>query len=169
MQFQIPHVQLTSLLEAYFTLLANHAEMKATATVNFQDLLDGLEWVSAGGRYKNPAWVSRLTGQIHCSSTMDDFGEVLPDDIDDDRIYVEIPHKHDLDLGNALALEFVEEHVPQEYESASRMFRKRGAYAQFKNLLERHKKLQAWYDYRSNAEEAALRQWCADNDIPLES
>ena len=143
--------------------------MKAIATVNFNDLLDAHEWVNAGERSENPAWISRMTGKIHCASTVVDVDEALPDDIDDDHIYVEIPHKHDLDLGNALALGFVEEQLPQEYASAARMFQKRGAYAQFKNLLERHKKLQAWYDYRNNAEEAALRQWCADNDIPLES
>lgn len=142
--------------------------MKSNVTISFRDLLDGLEWVSAGARHENPAWVSRVTGQIHCSSMMADVDEVLPDDIDDGSIYLQIPHKVDLDLGNVLALAFVEEQLPKEYESASRMFRKRGAFTRFRYLLEGHNKLQAWYDYRNNAEEAALRQWCADHDLPLE-
>lgn len=142
--------------------------MKSSATVNFQDLLDGHEWVNAGNPSENTAFVSRITGQIHYSSMVVDIEEPLPDDIDDGRIYLEIPHKYELDLGNGLTFRFVEEHLPEAYDTVAGFFRQRGAYAKFKHLLEQNKKLQDWYDYRNNAEEAALREWCAENDIRLE-
>jgi hypothetical protein len=45
-------------------------------------------------------------GTLHCrSDTVDDLDE-LPDDIDDDEKYFQIPHKRELDLGKPLVLVF---------------------------------------------------------------
>lgn len=141
--------------------------MQLSTPVNFDDLLNGYEWVSAGAPFENCAFVSRTTGKIHFSSIMVDVEEELPDDIDDGSIYQAIPHKYDLDLGHDLAMRFVEEHLPDAYDVASAFFRQRGAYARFKSLLEKRNKLQDWYEYRDNAVEATLREWCAENGIAL--
>jgi len=41
-------------------------------------------------------------------SSMVKLDDELPEDIDDERVYVSIPHKHDLNLGKHLALAFTE-------------------------------------------------------------
>ena len=43
----------------------------------------------------------------------------------------------------------------------------RHAYARYKALLEKCDALTAWYAYEARATESALRQSCADNDLPL--
>jgi hypothetical protein len=47
------------------------------------------------------------------------------------------------------------------------VFRKRGAYARFKDLLHWKKALERWYDFENKATEAALREWCEVNDIVI--
>jgi len=54
-----------------------------------------------------------------------------------------------------------------QYDHVVNVFRQRRAYSRFRDLLERRGKLTAWYEYEERATEAALRQWCADNDLPL--
>jgi hypothetical protein len=93
--------------------------------------------------------------------------EALPEDVDDDALYVQMPHKNELDLGRALVLDFAREHLADFYETVEAYFKKRGAYANFKNLLQQHNQLQAWYDYEAQATESALREWCSDNDFLL--
>ncbi len=47
------------------------------------------------------------------------------------------------------------------------MFSHRGAYSNFKNLLERRGLLPRWYEYETAAQEKALREWCADQRIQI--
>jgi hypothetical protein len=143
--------------------------MKSTVPVDFSDVVDSYEWVSAAHPSENEAFISRVTGKIHWSSSIADVEETLPDDIDDGSIYVQIPHTYDLDLGKHLVMRFVEEQLPELHSAVAGYFRQRGAYSRFKSLLEQNKKLQAWYDYRDAAVEAALREWCAENNIQLTS
>jgi hypothetical protein len=42
---------------------------------------------------------------------MMELDEVLPEDIEDGSIYVAVPHKYDVNLGNNLALAFAEEQL----------------------------------------------------------
>jgi len=47
------------------------------------------------------------------------------------------------------------------------IFSKRGAYQKFKDLLERRKALERWYDFEVKATEQAVRKWCEENSIEL--
>jgi hypothetical protein len=49
---------------------------------------------------------------------------------------VAIPHKNDLDLGQSLVFEFVASTLPDEYDRVRDIFRHRGAYGRFKDLLD---------------------------------
>jgi hypothetical protein len=89
------------------------------------------------------------------------------DDLDRDQC-IEIPHKNDLDLGRNLVFEFVEEHLPDDYERVRQFFRRKGAYSRYKELLEQRGLLETWYDIENSREEQALRQWCEENEIELE-
>jgi hypothetical protein len=90
--------------------------------------------------------------------------EKLPDDIDDKK-YIPIPDKKELDLGNALVLDFTREFLADDYDEVRQIFNRRGAYRRFKDFLVRRGALEQWYDFSNKAEEAALREWCAANGI----
>ena len=57
--------------------------------------------------------------------------------------------------------------LPDDYDEVRAIFSRRGAYARVKDLLVRRDALQRWDDFSNKAEEAALRQWCAENGIAL--
>lgn len=130
--------------------------------VDFDDLLEALEWVSvdkiAGD---TAAYINRETGAIYwCGEGID---EDPPEDIDDGTLYVAVPDKNELDLGSSLVFRFVEEHLPDSEDAVNQYFRKRGAYSRFKALLERAGQLEAWHRYEEVAKEKALEEWCAEN------
>ena len=137
-------------------------------SVLFADLISAYEWVSAGGLSENSAYISRATGQIHWSSEYNDVEEPLPEDIDEPGLYLSVPQKHDLDLGNPFVFRFAEEYLPDLYQEVRDMFRQKGAYSRFKDLLDRQGQLEAWHRYEEQATEAALREWCQAKEILLE-
>lgn len=141
--------------------------MILNAPVKFDDLLAAYEWVSSSPPAENEALVSRITGNIHWSSSMIELDEELPENIEDRSIYVSVPHKYDLNLGKNVALVFAEEQLADSYETVANIFRQRGAYGRFKDLLERKDRLQAWYDYEANATELALREWGAEQGLSI--
>ena len=141
--------------------MSDHPAVKLT------DLEDALMFVDARDEFGNTAWVCRETGAVlwHSDET-DDFGP-LPEDIDDADRYVAVPGQRDLDLGKPLALEFTRTQLPACYEKVRAMFAHRGAYACFKDLLERNHSLDAWHQWEAEQTRQALRAWCADNGIEL--
>jgi hypothetical protein len=138
-----------------------------SVSVSLEELLSAFEWVGAGAAAAMDcrAYIGRKTGSIHWSG--EGIDEELPDDIEDDSLYIALPHKSELGLGRSLALGFVAEHLPQHQEAVHEFFRKRGAYAKFKSLLTRAGQLNAWHEYESIATENALRKWCKDNGFEL--
>jgi len=47
------------------------------------------------------------------------------------------------------------------------MFSTKGAYARFKDLMDRNGALDQWYNFEAKAEEEGLRRWCSLNSIEL--
>ncbi len=134
--------------------------------MKFDDLLAAYEWVSSS-HYDCEAFVSRLTGNVHWSSSTMELDDELPEDIEDGSIYVAVPNKHDLNLGKNLALAFAEEQLADSYQTVANFFRQRGAYGRFKDLLERKGCLEAWCDYEAKATELALREWAAEEGLSI--
>ena len=134
--------------------------------VSFSDLRLAFEFVSSGGMGENEAYLDRQSGKIYWHSEFGDNDEELPDDIDDDK-YILIPDKRELDLGKALVLDFAREFLPVDYDEVRHIFNRRGAYRRYKDLLVRRGALERWYDFSNKAEEAVLREWCAENGIDL--
>jgi hypothetical protein len=139
--------------------------MSSPPTVTFDDLESALQWVSAAGPLENAAYISKATGQIFYASEDGATEDELPDDVDDDTLYWSVPHKNDLDLGRRLVLRFVDEVLPEEYRTVQDYFHRRGAYARFKDLLEREGQLEKWHDHEQKATEAALREWAHQNGL----
>jgi hypothetical protein len=92
-------------------------------------------------------------------------GESAPNT--DDERYISIPDKRELDLGKPLVLDFAREFLPDDYDEVRHIFSRRGAYRRLKDLLVRRGAIDQWEDFSNKAEEAALREWCAENGIEL--
>ena len=137
-------------------------------SVKFGDLQLAFDFVNSGGLGENQAILDTQTGRLYWHSEIgDNFEEdELPEDLDDERC-IEIPHKNELNLGKALVFDFVQQFLPDDYDDVRDIFRRRGAYGQFKAMLVRRGALDRWHDFSAKAEEAALRAWCADNAIDL--
>lgn len=136
--------------------------------VLLSELMDAALWTSATGPFENAAYVDRQTGRIwQVGGDWEDEDDPAPEDLDDGALYLEVPDHAGLGLGRRLALRFGQEQAPQLAEKVYRCFEKKGAYGRFKNLLDDHGLLQAWYDYEAAATEQALREWAADNGITL--
>jgi hypothetical protein len=135
-------------------------------TAKFSDILDGYEFCAFGELMETQAFLSLERGTVHLVSSDMDLDEEPPEDIDFGP-YLALPDKSELGLGRDLAMEFAEEHLPGDVHTIAGFFRKRGAYTNFKSLLERKGQLQEWFDYENSAKESRLREWCVNNGIEL--
>ncbi len=137
--------------------------------VKFTEMLDAFEFVGVNSG-EHEAYVCTQTGKIYWhveSLGLDDPDNELPDDIEEGTKYVAIPDKRTLGLGKSLALDFAREFLPNDLDQVEFIFSKRGAYQKFKDLLERRKALERWYDFEVKATEQAVRKWCEENSIEL--
>jgi hypothetical protein len=139
-----------------------------TVVVKRDDLEDAFQFVSSGAPSEHSASISVATGKIHWHSmSFDVEDDDDPDDTDDADGYISVPHKNDLDLGRRLVLRFVGQEMPHDYDTVADFFRRRGAYARFKDLLQQRRMLERWYEFEERETEAALRAWCEENGIQL--
>ncbi len=135
-------------------------------TIKYDDLSTAFDFVSSAAPTEHRACVSLDTGTIYWISELNPFEEEeLPPDLETSDRYVEIPHRNDLDLGRRLAVRFVEARLPHRCDTA--MFRRRGAYAHFKDPLTAKGCLEEWYALEPKATDRALREWCRLNEISL--
>jgi len=136
--------------------------------VKYDDLSAAFDFVSDGAPMEHHAYVSLDTGQIYWTSdSIDTREEDIPEDIKTSARYLAIPHKSELDLGRGLVLRFVAQQLSAHYDQVEGFFRRQGAYARFKDLLEREGVLEHWYAFEADSVEKALRQWCADNGLDI--
>jgi hypothetical protein len=134
----------------------------------FDDILSAFEFVSGDG--SNEALLCRRTGKVYWRSELagvDDIADELPDGVEDDENYIAIPRKQVLGLGKALALDFVREFLPKDFDEVRDMFGRRGAYRNFRALVTKRRVLERWYDFESKATERAVREWCELNEIEV--
>lgn len=134
--------------------------------VSFDDIENAFFFVSMGQMYMHNAYLCKETGEIFYSSEMVDSDE-LPEDIDDPDKYISIPHKNELDLGKALVIEFASEFLPEELEKVYSIFRRKGAYSRYKDLLESKGVVEDWYKFEDERRKVALKEWCRENKIEI--
>ena len=147
-----------------------HLILENAMKLSYSDLEDAYLFVSSTGYGENTAEICKDTGKIiyHSSWYSEEEEEELfgkPDEECSD--FIEVPHKYDLDLGQYLIFEFVDEYLPDDYDRVRSIFRRRGAYSRFKDFLEERNMLQTWYDFENERTEAALRAWCKEAGIEL--
>jgi len=136
---------------------------------SFAEIREGFD-CTEGGNGTAEAFVCRQTGKVYIRFDFDLSGEVdeeLPDDLDNDEKYLPIPGKGELGLRKPLALDFARECMPSDFEEIRDIFSRSGAYKRFRAFLVRSGTLDRWYDFEAKAEERALREWCAVNNIEI--
>jgi hypothetical protein len=140
--------------------------MTASVHIDYADLEAALDWSSSSGPYENEALICRRTGRVYLKSMHGDFEEEgLPEDIDDGTLYLAVPHKNDVDLGQELVYQFIEAEASELESQIVAAFRHRGAYSKFKSILERNGLLQRWYEFEAAATRSALKRWAQENGM----
>lgn len=131
--------------------------------VNIDALEMALEFNSSDPYSDSNAYIDTVTGEIYYESDVVD--EELPEDIDDNDKYILLPTKQELELGKPVALSFVNEIASELSNEVYSIFGSKGAYSRFKALLESKGLLEQWYLYEQEKTRAAIKAWCATNEI----
>lgn len=134
--------------------------------IPFSEISDAFDFVSFAGVGEHFAVLDRQTGRFYFHSDIGDNEEELPEDLDDEK-YLDIPHKNELGLGKRLVLDFAHQYLPDEVARVHAIFSRRGAYSKFKYLLDQKNLLEKWYAFESEAQEKALREWCAEVSLEV--
>lgn len=140
---------------------------RPAANVKFSDLLDAFEFVSAGSPFEHNAYIDPDTGIIYWTSDNCDLEDEIPDDLESSDRYIAVPHKNDLNLGRDLVWSFVDAELPDDYNTVTNFFHRKGAYGRFKDFLQARGLLEKWYAFEASATENGLRSWCGENSIEL--
>jgi len=135
--------------------------------MRFSDLENAFQFAGMDGGYINEAWVSRSTGEVFLESDEAGIHE-LPDDVFPNDDLVQVPNRHELDLGQPLVWEFVDEQIPGLRSRVREIFSRRGAYGRYKDFLEGIGLLNVWYDFEDRKTREALLRWCEEEGIPVE-
>lgn len=135
--------------------------------VDLTEIRNAFEFVSSGSPSEHQAYISKDSGAIYWTSSVLDLEEEVPDDLESSDNYIEVPHKNALKLGQGLALSFIDQELPHEYNFVASLFRKRGAYRRFKDMLQYQGLLEKWYAFEASASDDALLAWCEENEIVL--
>ena len=136
--------------------------------MRYEDIEFLFEYVGSGRRFERSAYLNRRTGESYLTSELGDSDE-LPDDLEENDDYLQIPHRNDLDLGRNLVFEFVAQRLPSAIEQVHDFFRRAGAYGRFRDLLDGNGLLDDWYKYEADRTRAAILAWCEENHIELQS
>jgi hypothetical protein len=63
----------------------------------------------------------------------------------------------------------VEQSVPEHFKTIAGYFKHKGAYTHFKSLLQSIGKLEAWRRFEEDQTRQALKEWCEENEIEIDS
>lgn len=138
--------------------------------VNYEELETAYEWVSSASQGENGALVSLDTGKIYWTSAAGNLekDDDLPDDVETSDRYLPVPHKNDMNLGTRLVHRFIGDVAPALQDAVYRVFRRHGAYARYKGLLEQHGLLEVWHRYEADATRLELREWAGENGLTVD-
>jgi EAL domain-containing protein (putative c-di-GMP-specific phosphodiesterase class I)/GGDEF domain-containing protein len=136
------------------------------APVGYDELELAFQFVSSGSPMEHRAFIVSGTGAIWYESDWDDNNSDPGPEETPSRL-IAIPHKNDLDLGRSLVFRFMSQALPSHTEQVAGFFRGKGAYGRFKDLLLSQGLWEGWHAFEDEMQGGALRDWCAENGIPL--
>ena len=135
--------------------------------IKFDKIEHAVEFVSFD-QASNQVFLSRDTGKLFYINDFDDsLSDELPEDFEEGD-YLAIPDEDELDLKQSLVREFASSCSDTVRDEINDCFRRRGAYRNFEDLLDRKDLLNNWHRFRNKAEKDAIIAWCADNKIELD-
>ena len=134
--------------------------------IKLSDLELAYDFVSSSS-FDASAYICRETGETFFKTEEGDLDD-LPDDVETNDRYLEVPNKFDLNLGNNLVHDFVSEHLPEKSDEVYSFFRHKGAYSKFKDLLIRTNMQDKWYEFKTAKTYSALKEWCEENNMEVE-
>jgi hypothetical protein len=130
---------------------------------DIDELLEAIEWVSAGADFRNAAYICRNDGRTFWIGGDVEQIDDMPKDIEDGSLYLALPSKQQLGLGMPLAMRFTEEYLASDLREVRAIFSRRGAYQRFKDLLERRNRLEDWYRFESSEGRRAVATWAREH------
>lgn len=133
--------------------------------VKLSELREGYDYASIGMELDAQAYVGLDTGKVYFRGDGMPEEENLPEEVEDSGRFVPVPHKYDLDLGKHLVFDFVHRELLDDADRVHDLFRRRGAYSRFKDLLVRRGKLDRWHEYEDRVTDQRLREWCEAHEI----
>lgn len=143
------------------------AELGKPVSVNFSELLDAFELASAAEDLGGQTHICLSTGKTYFVSDMLDAEEHVPEDIEESDDHIPLPTRRELDLGTPLVFAFVDQEMPGDSGAVSAIFRRKGAYGRFKDLLCGRNLLDKWHAFEASTTEQTLRIWCQECGIQL--
>lgn len=136
-------------------------------SVSYQELRNAFEFVSSGSPATHSAYICQDTANIYWLSSSLELEEAVPADVTTSERYIAVPHKNALQLGQKMALQFIDQVLPDDYNLVSSFFRKRGAYRRFRELLQAQGLLEQWFVFEASACDSALLDWCVQHNIQI--
>ena len=134
--------------------------------MKFGDLEDAFLFVSGAAPCERTAMICTQTGQVCLRSELSGFDEISAEANDSDS-WREVPHKNELGLGRELVFSYIAQRLPADLDRVLSIFRRRGAYSNFKGLLEERGILEEWYEFENDRQKEAILEWCRVEGIEV--
>lgn len=129
--------------------------------VDLDDLALAVRWVADGMALDHEAWVERSTGVVRMySPDQAALCGPMPTNAGGHADCVPVPDRRELGLGTELVFDFARDEMPDAVDAVRAVFRRKGAYGRFRDMLERQGLLERWYAYEEAREMQALHEWC---------
>ncbi|MBU1171713.1 MAG: UPF0158 family protein [Proteobacteria bacterium] len=132
--------------------------------ISYDAIDTAIMFVSVEPFFTSQALISKHTGEIFYASEFGD-SEGLPDDFENEKKYIDVPHEKELGLGQPLVFDFVSEYIPDHEDTIHRIFRGPGAYSRYKEFLDDKGLLDKWYEFENRERKEAIMEWCHENGI----
>lgn len=113
------------------------------------------------------AAVDRSSGELRIRALQLGEEGLTEEDLENEAGFAILPQPYDLELGAPLVDGFVSEEIPELADSVRSLFRGKGAFRRFKELLRSHGLLDAWDAHEQAARERVLIAWCEAQGLGL--
>lgn len=134
--------------------------------MKFSDLEEAFDFVGGATPCERTAMICAQTGQVCLRSELGGIDEI-PDEAYDSDSWREVPHKNELGLGRDLVFSFISQRLPADLDRVRSIFSRRGAYSNFKGLLEERGILEEWYEFENDRQKEAILEWCRAEGIEV--
>lgn len=127
--------------------------------MKYDDIENAFLFVSGAAPYEHTAMICTQTGRVYLRSELSGFDEI-PEEANGSDSWLEVPHKNELGLGRELVFAYTRERLPADLDQVRSIFGRKGAYSNFKDLLEKRGILEEWFEFENDRLKEAILEWC---------